>query len=122
MMVHKALTWSLMSPIPVLFYVKQTDCYGVAWNGLLMGHKQAMQIAAYIAFNIAPTPRARQLSLNEFHRLHMSGGFGEQPWATGVDNWHYLSNKLVHGEFAKSMQVSPARFFEIFSKENALVD
>ena len=120
----KAKMWSLLGTTPVLYYVDQADAYGVAWNGIFMGHKQAIQLAAFQAFKIAPSPRARHFSLVEFNKLYMCGGFGEQTWKTKsskLDNWHYLCSMVAKNHVGKTLNnISPQTLFDWFSTKNAL--
>lgn len=122
----KAQSWSLLGTAPVMFYVEAADAYGVAWNGIFMGRKQAMQFAAFLGFGIAPSPRSKHFSRVEFLKLYMSGGFGEQQWGEHPDNWHYLCNHFAHNgnynwtPIIDRTKITAEKIVEWFSTENAL--
>lgn len=118
----KALTFSVLGPAPVLFYVDAADAYGVAWAGILMGRAQAMQIAAFMKFKIAATPRARQISLKEFRKIYKCGGFGDKAWGLDPDNWSYVTNTISKNkdlaDYVRKSQ--PDRLLGWFTDENAI--
>jgi len=116
----KALAWSLLGPTPVLFYNDQADAYGVAWNGIFMGHKQAIQLASFISFKIAPTPRAKHFALVEFHKLYKCNAFGEQNWSATPDNWGYLCSRFNTSARNAIKEITPQQLFEWFSESNAI--
>ena len=121
----KAQVWSLLGTAPVMFYVDAADAYGVAWNGVFMGRKQAMQLAAFVGFGIAPSPRAKQFSRIEFLKLYMSGGFGEQQWGVHPDNWYFLYNtftacRITGKPIIEHTTITAEKIVEWFSTENAL--
>jgi hypothetical protein len=122
----KALSWSLLGPTPVLFYNDQADAYGVAWNGIFMGHKQAIQLASFISFKIATTPRARRFALIEFNKLYKCNAFGEQKWGDTPDNWGFLCSHFSRpgyigtSSFNAIKEITPQQLFEWFSESNAI--
>lgn len=118
----RALMLSILGPAPVMFYNESVDAYGVAWGGILMGRKQAMQLAAYYAFNISPTPKMREYALKEFQRLYSCGGFGEQKWGNQPENWSYLRSRVDRNKSMRDYIASttPERMFQWFREENAM--
>ena len=119
----EARAWSLLGPTPVSFYVEQADAYGVAWKGIFMSQKQAVQLAAFGAFKLAPTPRAKNISMHEFFRLYMCGGFGDLVLsndALGSDNWNYVCKTVLRDDSVKNLlkTLTPAQLFEWFPVYN----
>ena len=117
--------WSLLGPAPVLFYAEQANAYGVAWNGIYMGHKQAIQLAGFGAFSLAPSPRAKDISFNEFVKLYMCGAFGDIKLSAGFefsDNWSYLYKKVLLDDRVRTFikTVTPEQVFEWFLPSKAL--
>lgn len=115
----EARAWSLLGPSPVLFYIKQADAYGVAWNGVYMGHKQAIQLAGFGAFKLAPTPKAKNISLNEFLKLYMCGGLDDIVLPKNFefnDNWSYLCRKVLQNANVQALltKTTPSQLFEWF--------
>lgn len=95
---HSEYSWSLLDPRPILKYVDFLDEYIVYWNGVLMPHGVALNLAMEM-FKIFPTPTMKAELHLTYKRIYYSNGFGEMPheWEDAISTgrvYSYLRNLL----------------------------
>ena len=78
---HSEYSWSLIDPRPVLKYVDLLDEYIVYWNGAVMSHPIALNIAME-HLGMYPTPAMKAAMVKDHARIYYCNGFGSQP-----ENW-----------------------------------
>ena len=76
---HSKAAWSLLDPKPVLHYLESCDEYIVFWNGLVMPHTMALNIAGE-SFGIYPTPAMKEQMSITYNKIYYSGGFDTREW------------------------------------------
>ena len=118
--------WSLISPLPVVRYLPKYDEYVVTWNGALMPHIIAFNIAMrqYGAFQ---SPSVQQAMEKTYYKLYNSGAFEDMfEWTTpnadtGLTAVKYL-NKLMHNFAMETVKgKTPFEVFDWFNYKNAKV-
>lgn len=62
----KEHTWSILDPKPILFYVRDCKDYLVLWNGILMPHKLALNLAMEFSCGMFPTPEIKNAIVESF--------------------------------------------------------
>ena len=72
-------TWSLLDPKPVLCYLSQHDEYIVYWNGIVMTHSQALNMAMEY-LGIFPTPEMKTAMQTTYNKLYYAGAFETRSW------------------------------------------
>jgi len=75
MLYEREKAWSLMSPQPVIFLVKEHNEYLVYWDGFLMPYIVAFNIAME-KFQIYPSPKMKEKMFTKYRQLYYSGAFG----------------------------------------------
>ena len=95
---HSEFSWSLIDPRPVLRYNEVIDEYIVYWNGIVMPHLMALNLAME-RFGAHPTPTMKARLLGNYKRIYYTGGFGEIPreWEDCVRSgrvYTFLRNKM----------------------------
>lgn len=96
---HSEYSWSLLDPRPVLRYVESVDDYIVYWNGIVMPHLVALNIAMEF-FGTYPTPTMKARLLSNYKRIYYANGFGEMnpSWETIIKDgrvYNYLKNQMI---------------------------
>ncbi len=72
-------SWSLIDPKPVLLYLSNVDEYIVYWNGMVMPHTMAMNIALEY-YGIYATPEMKTAMEQNYKKIYYSNGFGTRAW------------------------------------------
>ena len=85
-------TWSLLDPKPVLCYLKEHDDYLVYWNGIVMTHSQALNMAMEF-FGMFPTPEMKTAMQENYARLYYAGAMGTRAWDTMVNEGEIYSRQ-----------------------------
>ena len=100
------LSWSLLDPRPVLKYIEECDEYIVYWNGAVMPHLMALNLAME-EFGIYPSPSMKLNLTNNYKKIYYSDGFGTRAWdniaATG-NPYNYLKRYMydhIHNTIEK---------------------
>lgn len=76
---HEEYQWSLISPFPVLKYLPKHDEYIVYWNGIVMPHIIALNIAMnklgiFVSYHVYESMEAT------YNKLYYAGAFGDRQW------------------------------------------
>ena len=96
------LSWSLLDPRPVLKYIMECDEYIVYWNGAVMPHLLALNLAME-EFGIYPSPSMKIHILDNYKKIYYSNGFDTRAWdniANTGNPYNYL--KRFMGEHIHS--------------------
>ena len=72
--------WSLLSPDPVIIYLKDFDEHIVYWHGIGMLHATACTLACHHLAHIYPTLAVKQSLYNKFLTLYNAGIFETSDW------------------------------------------
>lgn len=80
--------WSLVSPLPVVVYLKNYDEYVVFWNGFLLSHAHALQLML-VPYGIYASPEIRRAVTDTFFTLYSSGAFSDVNWDKSVHENYY---------------------------------
>ena len=95
----KAHNWSLVSPLPVVEYVSEHDEYLVHWNGYVMPHVIALNVAL-ADYKARPTPAMIRMMNDRYRKLYEDKVFGDPKWAVFVfdedrfNPYHYFVRKM----------------------------
>lgn len=76
---HSEIAWSVVDPRPVLKYISSIDDYVVFWNGTVMPHSIALNLALAPA-GIYPTPAMKAAMEDTYRRFFYSGALGSRQW------------------------------------------
>ena len=116
-------TWSLVSPLPVIKYLPKHDDYIVYWNGVVMPHLTALNIAMRY-FGIYPSPTIKHELEKNYNRLYYAGAFGDRQWdyfmnAEWSDTYKYLNN-IMHLHLHETLKdKTPVEVLSWFNYKNA---
>ncbi len=72
-------SWSLIDPKPVLLYLSNVDEYIVYWNGMVMPHTMAMNIALEY-YGIYATPEMKTAMEQNYKKIYYANGFKTRAW------------------------------------------
>lgn len=72
-------SWSMLDPKPVLLYLKNLDEYIVYWNGKVMPHTMAMNMALEY-FGIYATPEMKTAMEQNYQKIYYANGFDTRAW------------------------------------------
>ena len=72
-------SWSLIDPKPVLLYLPNLDEYIVYWNGKVMPHAMALNIALE-TYGIYATPEMKTAMEQNYQRIYYANGFATRAW------------------------------------------
>ena len=120
---HSEYSWSLLDPRPVLKYVDFLDEYIVYWNGVVMPHTVALNIAME-SFNVFPTPKMKATMHSTYKRIYYSNGFGSMPheWNDAISTgrvYNYIKS-LMFAHLDKTIdKYSPQEVLGWFDYSNA---
>jgi hypothetical protein len=72
-------SWSLLSDLPVLCYIKPIDEYIVYWGGFMMSHQTALAVALE-QYGIYHGPSVYSKVESDFSKIYAAGAFGKHSW------------------------------------------
>jgi hypothetical protein len=72
-------SWSLLDPRPVLLYLPKLDEYICYWNGVVMPHTMALNMAME-QFGIYASPEMKSAMESDYRRIYYSHGFDTRAW------------------------------------------
>ena len=102
-------SWSLLDPKPVLLFVEQSNEYICYWNGIVMTHTMALNIALE-PFGIFATPEMKTAMEQDYRRIYYAGGFNTRAWDFKVsESPVYPYVKRLMAEHIKKVVVEQKR-------------
>ena len=125
---HKGLdeeeyAWSLISPLPVMVFLPKHDDYIVYWNGAVMPHLLAMNLAMK-NFGIFPSPSVRTAIEENYKKLYYADAFGNRQWDTFLDSEGYsvfrYMNSVMHRHIHTTLEnKTPMEVLDWFNYKHA---
>lgn len=97
------ITYSLMSPFPVLCYHSASQIYIAYWHGIPITRSYALLIAQGLTVKSWPSPQQKDYAFNEWKRAFYTHALGDQIWI-GLDSdhkWGELLSKIQSNENIK---------------------
>jgi hypothetical protein len=73
----KYTSWSLIDPLPIVFFNNEVQEFLVAWNGIQLIPEHALIVATNYYWKVLPTPEMKRTADEKFKKLYYLGAFSE---------------------------------------------